>query len=344
MINTINGYFRIEIMNQNTQITHEFALEDFYHQIEFAMQNYYAHGLSASNFTNIIIGGLGGSGIGGRIAKAFFSHKASMPIEVYSDYKLPEYASSKSLVILSSYSGLTEETLAMYEEAKKKGCTMLCISSGGTIVEWANAHQVPVYKVETGYQPRMALGFSLTYNLLIMGELFGVDVKSGLTAIQSIYKNAELEKTNANAMLEYFSNKLDNKFVIVADNATEAIGIRFCQQIQENAKVEAFINVLPEANHNAFETYYGILPSNFIFINSQTNDRNNGRFAYLKQLLEKQGNKVFILDLKDDSLYELFRTIYMTDWFSIYLSIKKGADNMSVPNISGLKNFLLTFK
>jgi hypothetical protein len=102
--------------------------------------------------------------------------------------------------------------------------------------------------------------------------------------------------------------------------------------------------VLPEANHNAFETYYGILPSNFIFINSNTNHRNNGRFAYLKQLLEKQGNLVYEIDLNDNSITELYRTIYMCDWFSIYLSNRKGADNMNVPNISGLKSFLLNYK
>ena len=93
-----------------------------------------------------------------------------------------------------------------------------------------------------------------------------------------------------------------------------------------------------------FETYYGALPTNFIFINSQTNDRNNGRFAYLKQLLEKQGNTIYEINLVNASLTELFKTIYMTDWFSIFLSNKNGADNMTVPNISGLKTFLLSFK
>lgn len=326
------------------QITHESALANFYHQVQYALDNYKAHGLKASQFSNIIIGGLGGSGIGGRIARTYFSDKANLPIEVYSDYQLPAYTSNKTLIILSSYSGLTEETLAMYEHTKKLGCTILCISSGGTLTEYAKSAGLPLYPVEGGYQPRMALGFSLTYNLLILGELFGIDVKPELTGISGVYKNLEQHQNAAKAMIEHFRNKADNKFVIVSDNATEAIGIRFCQQIQENAKVEAFINVLPEANHNAFETYYGTLPSNFIFINSNTNSRNNGRFAYLKQLLEKQGNLVYDIPMENASIQELFKTIYMTDWFSIYLSNLKGADNMSVPNISGLKNFLLTFQ
>ena len=330
--------------NVMTQINHEFALTNFYNQIQFALDNFKPHGLKASQFQNVVIGGLGGSGIGGRIAKSYFACKGSLPIEVYSDYHLPTYASSKTLVILSSYSGLTEETLAMYAEAKSKGCTIVCISSGGTLSDLVNESKIPLFPVETGYQPRMALGFSLTYNLLILSELFGLDLTNELKNIKSIYTNLQLEQARANEMIMQFEPHLENKFVIVADGSTESIGIRFCQQIQENAKVEAFINVLPEANHNVFETYYGKLPSNFIFLNSQTNSRNNGRFAYLKQLLEKQGNVIFEINMEDASLTQLFKTIYMTDWFSIYLSNKKGADNMTVPNISGLKSFLLTFE
>lgn len=332
-------------MNMTTHITHEIALESFYHQVNYALEHYTKHNLKASDFSNVIIAGLGGSGIGGRIAKAYYADKASLPIEVYSDYQLPSYTSAKTLVILSSYSGLTEETLAMYEKATKIGCRILCITSGGTLLELATASKLPLYPVETGYQPRMALGFSLTYNLMILGELFGIEVKPELERTKAeIYDNLAANQDDARKMLSFFEKTIDNKFVVIADNATEAVGVRFCQQIQENAKVEAFINVMPEANHNAFETYYGLLPTNFILINSNTNDRNNGRFAYMKQLLEKQGNMVYEISLKNASLGELFRTIYMTDWFSIFLSNRKGADNMSVPNISGLKTFLLSFK
>ncbi len=324
-----------------TQITHEIALGNFYHQVSYALNNHKNHGFKAENFSNIVIGGLGGSGIGGRIAKTYFSDKSSLPIEVYSDYTLPAYVSKKSLIILCSYSGLTEETLAMYEKATEIGAQIICITSGGTLLDWAQNNNNPYYIVEQGYQPRMAIGFSLTYNLLILGELFGINVKPELEGLKAVYENSEAEQLRAKEMLNFFNNSLDNKFVIVADPVSEAIGIRFCQQIQENAKLEAFINVLPEANHNVFETYYGKLPNNFIFMNSQTNNRNIGRFGYLKELLEKQGNAVYELNLNGGTINEIYRTIHMNDWFSIFLSNVKGADNMSVPNISGLKSFLL---
>ena len=325
-----------------THITHEIALGNFYHQLNYAITHHKAHGFKASQFSNVIIGGLGGSGIGGRIAKAYFSDKANLPIEVYSDYTLPAYAGKDTLFILSSYSGLTEETLAMYEKAKALGATIICITSGGTLLDWAKDAGNTYYIVEQGYQPRMAIGFSLTYNLLILGELFGIEVLPELHACKAIYDNTSAAQASAKEMLTFFADGMDNKYVIVTDTVTEAVGIRFCQQIQENAKVEAFVNVLPEANHNVFETYYGKLPSNFIFMNSLTNDRNIGRFGYLKQLLEKHGNKVYELQVPGGSILEIYRTIHMNDWFSIFLSDVKGADNMTVPNISGLKNFLLS--
>jgi glucose/mannose-6-phosphate isomerase len=330
-------------IKQMEVITHEFSLEQFNSQIQFAIANYKAHGLTANSFDNIVIGGLGGSGIGGRIAKAYFADKSSLPIEVYSDYNLPKYTSPKSLVILCSYSGSTEETLALYDQAKAIGCSIICISSGGELFQNATQDQYPLYVIETGYQPRMALGFSLSYLLLILGDLFGVETKKELENNQAIYNNrAEYQKL-AMDITNTFEGKENTKFAVVTDNATEAVGIRFCQQIQENAKLEAFVNVLPEANHNVFETYYGELPTNFIFINSNTNSRNNGRFAYLKQLLEKQNNKVVEINLKDASIFELYKAIYITDWVSIYLSDKRGSDKMHVPNIMGLKNFLKTF-
>lgn len=326
-----------------TEITHEYSLENFNRQIEYAIQNYVPHGLKSSQFSNIIICGLGGSGIGGRIAKAYYADKATLPIDVFSDYSLPRYASKNSLIILSSYSGTTEETLAMFQQAQKLGAKIICISSGGELLSLAKSNNLPLYPIETGYQPRMALGFSLTYNLMILGELFETDTKKELESVLSIYQNNAQYQTLAREILNQFAGRETQKFVIIADNPMEAVGVRFCQQLQENAKSEAFINVLPEANHNAFESYYGKLPTNFIMLNSHSNDRNTGRFAYLKQLLESQGNTVVALDLKNASISELYKTIYITDWISIFLADIKGSDKMSVPNIMGLKNFLKTF-
>ena len=112
-------------------ITHQSSLNDFTSQIKFVLNTYHNHSLNASNFSNIVIGGLGGSGIGAQITKAWFFDKLPIPLETVADYNLPAYCDSKTLVILNSYSGNTEETLSLFSEAKEKGCKIICIASGG---------------------------------------------------------------------------------------------------------------------------------------------------------------------------------------------------------------------
>ena len=115
------------------------------------------------------MGGLGGSGIGALIAKNWFYDKCSTPIEAVADYHLPTYINRKTLVILNSYSGNTEETLSMFEEAKAAGCHIIIITSGGKLKELAEANNLHTYPLNGGYQPRMTIGFGLSYLLMIIG-------------------------------------------------------------------------------------------------------------------------------------------------------------------------------
>lgn len=324
-----------------TEITHEKALIEFHTQIGYVLDSYVDFGKSISQYHNVIIGGLGGSGIGGRIARLAFFNSFPVPIEVFSEYQLPAYASDKTLVILSSYSGNTEETLSMYADARARGCEIVVLSSGGTITDWAMNDGFKVYHAETGYQPRMALGFSLTILLLLLGELSNVDMRSPLKSVEAKLKNDGSMKAMGQEIFDFFKDTISQKFILIADLSLEGVAIRFCQQIQENAKGEGFVAVLPEANHNVIESYYGLHKSNFLFLNSGVNGRTNLRFGYLKQVLENHGNRIFEfpvpLHFGVESIYE---TIHVLDWLSIFASNAKGADNMRVDNIAGLKNFL----
>ena len=98
-------------------ITHETSLKEFGKQIAFSLENYKPHGHKASSFQNVVLGGLGGSGIGALIAKSWLFDKASLPIEAINDYALPSYVNSSTLVVLNSYSGNTEETISLYNSA-----------------------------------------------------------------------------------------------------------------------------------------------------------------------------------------------------------------------------------
>lgn len=321
-------------------ITHEQSLENFHQQIDYVLTNYKPHHLKVDDFSNIVIGGLGGSGIGGRLARLAFLPNMPVPVEVFNEYHLPGYADEETLVILCSYSGNTEETLSMYQEAMSRGCTLICVAAGGKLQELAHAEGLPFYSVQGGFQPRMTIGFGLSTLVMILGELIGQDKTAELTSIQQMFSQPSTIVSRAKDMHGYFQNTIANKFVVVCDLPFEAVGIRFCQQIQENAKGEGFVSVLPEANHNMIESYYEKHDTNFIFLNSASNPRVSARFEFLEGVLTDLGNKVYKYPVSDASLSSIFEAIHATDWLSIWASNDKGADNMQVGIITRLKAHL----
>jgi len=171
-------------------ITHELSLQNFHEQLTYVLAHYHKHGKSVSQYNNIVIGGLGGSGIGGRIARLAFLQEMPVPVEVFSEYSLPAYANNKTLVILCSYSGNTEETLSMFAQAQSRGCEMICVAASGQLKALAETHHLPFYSVALGYQPRMTLGFGLGTLVMILGELMGKD----MTATVSVNKYRKTPK------------------------------------------------------------------------------------------------------------------------------------------------------
>lgn len=326
---------------KETEITHESAALSFQTQLEFACNNYKEHSFKKEDYDNIVICGLGGSGIGGKLAKNYFSEKSPYPIEVVSNYDLPFYVNKRSFVILSSYSGNTEETISMFNQALSKGATCIAISTGGDIEEISLNSKTPFYKVQTGYQPRMALGFSFSFLLLILGELLEIDVNSTLkNTKEKLQTNILSFEEKGKNILQYFNNSLTNKFVFVSGDKLSSVALRACQQIQENAKAEAFYHILPECNHNVTETYYGNLESNIIFLKGLTHKRTEHRFGFLENLLSKTNNRVYNIEISENSLYGILEMILILDWMSIHLSNNLEVNNMDVPNITELKKFL----
>jgi glucose/mannose-6-phosphate isomerase len=325
-------------------ITHELSLENFHEQLTYVLANYHKHGKSVNNYNNIVIGGLGGSGIGGRIARLAFMQEMPVPVEVFSEYGLPAYANNKTLVILCSYSGNTEETLSMFAQAQQRGCDMICVAASGQLKSLAENHGLPFYSVALGYQPRMTLGFGLGTLVMILGELMGKDMTSTVQEVESMFKSPANIVARAKDMYNVFKPTIAQKFVVVCDLAYEAVAIRFCQQIQENAKGEGFVSVLPEANHNMIESYYEKHDTNFIFLNSGNNARVTARFDFLKGVLSDLGNVVYHYPVSDASLKSQFEVIHATDWLSIWASNDKQVDNMQVGIIMKLKGHLENLK
>ena len=342
-IHSKRNYFSIKFVAhlKNMTITHESSLDNFTDQIDFVLNNYKPHGLKTEQFSNVIMGGLGGSGIGGAIAKTYFFNSFPIPVDAISDYHLPAYVNEKSLVILNSYSGNTEETLSMYDEAKTRGCAILIIASGGKLLDIAktNGHHYNV--LELGFQPRMTIGYGLSYLLMPLGELVGYDTRTELEDVVASFKeDQEMQKASAQRIFNYFKGSLKNKFVIVADAAFAPVALRFTQQINENAKLEAFVNVLPESNHNVIESYVDRLQTNFVMLYGNSNERVSARFDFLISHLELDNNKVLPLFVPEYDIHSIFDMIYRLDWVSVLMANELNAPLMEVPIITNLKEYL----
>lgn len=316
------------------------ALKKFSYQINYAVNNYKPHGLKATDFSNIIIAGLGGSGIGGQIVKAYFLNDMPVPVNCVADYNLPAYANEKTLVIAASYSGNTEETISIFNDAKARGCKILALTTGGKLDELASSNQVHTLKIEGGFQPRMALGFSLTYLVMLMGELIGKEYNEELNNIATTLAETEPYHEEADAMFQEIRSRIKSKFVVLADGPLEPIAIRFAQQIQENSKHECFVHTLPEMNHNVIESYYDTLDSVFFVMNSSQNERVNLRFDFLVGLLEVENHKVLTMQLEQYNLISIYELIHRLDWVSLMVADERRVDSLNVPNIMSLKEYL----
>lgn len=312
----------------------------FPYQIEYALSNYRPHSLEKGDFQNILVGGLGGSGIAAHLVKAYLFGQSEMPLEVISDYSLPAYVNAQTLVILNSYSGNTEETLNMYQEAREKNARVMVITTGGKLLERANQHHHHYYLAEEGFQPRMALGYPLTYLLLILGDLLEIPVKNDLLALTNYFRDTEYFIQEGKQVFEQFKAESGKKLISITDRFTYPAGLRFCQQVQENAKGEAFVHELPEANHNVIESYYGKLNSVFLLLNGHQSERHDMRFTYLEKLLSKEQNNLVKLSFPENSLKILLKNIYILDWVALWLAGHKNINSVKIPNIKDLKRYL----
>jgi len=187
----------------------------------------------------------------------------------------------------------------------------------------------------------MTIGLGLSYLLLIVGELHGQDLSNEFKDIIGKFEsNKAIQQESGKRIFDFFKGTIKNKFVIVSDREFAPIATRAAQQIQENAKLEAFVNVLPEANHNVIESYTDKMPTNFIMLYSENNERVSSRFDFLISHLELDNNKVLPLQIPEFTIHSMFDVIHRLDWVSVLLANELDSKLMEVPIITNLKEFL----
>ncbi|SYZ72993.1 Bifunctional phosphoglucose/phosphomannose isomerase [Candidatus Zixiibacteriota bacterium] len=299
---------------------------------------------------NIIVAGMGGSAIGGDLVRSYLAGALKIPMQICRHYRLPQFVSGTSLVIISSYSGNTEETLSALNDAIARKAKIICITSGGKVAEIAKKKKFPVIALPKGYPPRAALGYSFAPLLMLLGKLGFIkdpekDIKEvilGLKAYRDRYAiETALDKNPAKAL----ASRLHRKIPIIysGPKLTDTVGTRWKGQICENAKVLAFNNQFAEFNHNELVGWNRIEPYRdklvVIYLrDSDDHERIRMRMEIVRKLIEKQD--VPIIDVFSNGNFPLgriFSLIQLGDFTSYYLAILNDVDPTPVEVIDFLK-------
>jgi len=296
-----------------------------------------------SAFHHVVVTGLGGSGIGGTIVSQLVSDNMKIPLLVNNDYGLPAYVGKDSLVIVSSYSGNTEETLSAMEIALEKGAEVACISAGGKVVELAKEKGLNFIQIPTGIPPRGSFGLNspqLFYVLQQYGLIDGSFEKEILDAADSIDKHEEAIKKEARVIAEVIKDSIP---VVYSDAAYAGVSIRLRQQINENAKMLCWHHVFPEMNHNELVGWAGGDKRFSVILMRTEGDhlRTQLRMNLSKAIFKKHTEKVVEMHAKGDSIIERsYYLIHLGDWMSVILADMKGVDAIEVDVIDFLKGEL----
>ena len=297
----------------------------------------------AGKVSNVLISGLGGSGIGGTIVSELVALEATVPVAVSKGYFIPEFVSRNTLVIISSYSGDTEETLHALNLAIKRKAKIVCITSGGKIAEIAKKKKLDLILIPGGNPPRACLGYSLTQQFFILAhyKIIGSKFKNQL---RSAVELIEKEKENIMAEAKRVAEKINGKTpIIYATTYFEGVATRFRQQLNENAKILCGHHVIPEMNHNELVGWASGSEriSVMILRDKEEYTRNNARIEINKAVISKYTPHITEIWSKGKSRIEkAIYFIHLVDWASCFLSELKGVDPMEVKVIDMLKGEL----
>ena len=302
---------------------------------------------------NIIITGLGGSAIGGDLLRSYLQYEIKVPVQINRNYYIPAYANENTLVVASSYSGDTEETISAYNDAKTKGCKIVCISAGGKLSIMAENDKNYVVKVPRGYQPRCALAFSFFTMLILFIKLKFIssrdqDIQKVVERMKEksgIYSDFDKQPNPAVKIAEHLNGRIP--IIYSSNDLLDIVNLRWRGQFAENSKILAFGNYFPELNHNEIVGWQenSDFLRNFALIyllDREDNPRILKRQKITKEILEPyRGLDIEIESEGSSKLERIFDLVYLGDWISFYLAVINKTDPAPIEKINILKNKLM---
>jgi glucose/mannose-6-phosphate isomerase len=295
----------------------------------------------------LIVAGMGGSAVGGSLARAALGDRASRPIVVARGYELPPWATPDTAVLCISYSGDTEETLACYEAAGALGAPRVVATSGGSLARVAREDGVPVIPLPGGYQPRAAVAYVLVAAL---------EVAALCGAAPSVRSELDVAAAHAGDLLSEWGpdgpeDSLSRAIAyalhgtiptIAGCGLTAAVAYRWKTQLNENAKVPAFAHELPEMDHNEVVGWDGapdVGRFSAVFLDDcDLHPRARQRIELTRALIEPSAEATFVARTRGESRTErMLSLVLLGDLVSIYLAVLRGVDPTPVETIQRLK-------
>lgn len=299
--------------------------------------------------TRILISGMGGSAIGADLLTAYLAPTCQIPVIVHRDYSLPAWVHGpETLVIASSHSGNTEETLAVFDAAVQAGCRLLAVCTGGELEQRAMALHIPVWKFNHSGQPRAAVGFS--FGLLLAAfarmDLIPNPEQDLLEAVAGMLSQQETLRAHVPVVqnpAKRMAGQLVGRWVNVYGSGILApVARRWKGQINEIAKAGAGFELLPEADHNALaglENPELLMRTMTLFLCAPSDHpRNQLRIDLTRQGFMIAGLNSDVYKANGESrLAHLWTALHFGDYMAYYLAMAYGMDPTPVEALQNLK-------
>jgi glucose/mannose-6-phosphate isomerase len=300
----------------------------------------------------IVILGLGGSAIGGDLVKTLVEGECRVPIFVSRQYDLPAFVSEKTLVIASSYSGNTEETLSAFREALDRRARPLAITTGGKLAGMCRDQHLPVITFDYQAQPRAALGYSLVILLQVLHQLgyvrdMSADLEEAIGVMKAQQAEIGIEVPEEDNAAKQLARRLDKRVpVIYAGGHLARVARRWKCQVNENSKGWGVWEELSELNHNAVVGYEfpAAMASvgHVVMLSSNLySPRLRLRVEVTGEILSDKGIPHETLEVRGRSpLSQVMWSIHFGDYVTYYLAVLRGIDPTPVKTIAYLKERL----
>jgi glucose/mannose-6-phosphate isomerase len=306
-----------------------------------------------NNIKSVIIAGMGGSAIGGDLLAAYIFSVCLIPVQVLRDYRLPLWARGEEvLIVASSHSGNTEETVSVFNSAKTNRCKIIIITTGGKLADAAQVLHIPCWIFKHDGQPRSAVGFSFGLLLALFVRLGFIPdqeriIESCVLKMKEIAKKIDIDVPVSRNSAKRLAGQLIGRWVtIVGSNYLAPVARRWKTQINELCKAWAQFEFLPEVDHNTLagvENPDGLLNKVMVLFLTANSDhpQNQLRTKLTRQEFMQAGLNTDVLEFHESTpLEEMWTCLLFGDYLSYYLAIAYDVDPTPVHTIQNLKNVM----